>query len=70
MIWKTSKDFLTFRLPIADPETGNILYILNQRQLLRFLLNFVPNLQYFDHLTTSIVEMRVGTFTDIEVIAL
>jgi len=27
----------------------------------------VPNLQYFDHLTTSIVEMRVGTFTDIEV---
>jgi len=55
------------QLPIADPETGNILYILNQRQLLRFLLNFVPNLQYFDHLTTSIVEMRVGTFTDIEV---
>jgi len=55
------------RLPILDPETGNILYILNQRQLLRFLLNFVPNLQYFDHLTSSIAEMRVGTFTDIEV---
>ena len=55
------------RLPIIDPESGNVLYILNQRQLLRFLLNFVPNLQYFDHLTTSIVAAGVGTYTNVKV---
>lgn len=57
----------THRLPIIDPESGNVLYILNQRQLLRFLLNFVPNLQYFDHLTTSIVSAGVGTYTNVKV---
>ena len=55
------------RLPITDPDSGNTLYVLNPRQLLRFLLHFVPNLQYFDHLTAPIIEAGVGTFRDIEV---
>ena len=58
-----------FRLSILDPDTGNILYVLSQRELLKFLLHFVPNLQYFDHLIAPIIEVGVGTFTNIKTIS-
>ena len=51
-----------------DPDTGNVLYVLSQRQLLRFLLHFVPNLQYFDHLVAPLCEAGVGTFRSVEVV--
>ena len=57
----------TNKIPIMDPSNGNILYVLNQKPLLRFLLNFVPNLQYFNHLTLSLAEAGVGTLENIEV---
>ena len=44
-----------------------MLYILNQKPLLRFLFHYVPNLQNFEHLTTSIVDAGVGTYDNIEV---
>jgi len=59
----------THRLSILDPDTGNILYVLSQRELLKFLLHFVPNLQYFDHLIAPIIEVGVGTFTNIKTIS-
>lgn len=55
------------RLPIIDPSNGNVLYILNQKPLLQFLFNQVPNLQNFDHLLSSIVDAGVGTFSNIKV---
>ena len=57
----------TNKIPIIDPSNGNVLYVLNQKPLLRFLLNFVPNLQYFHHLSMSVAETGVGTFEDIQV---
>ena len=51
-----------------DPDTGNILYVLSQRQLLRFLLHFVPNLQYFDHLVSPLCDVGVGTFSNVEMV--
>jgi len=53
------------QLPIIEPDTGNLLFIINQRQLLKFLLNFVPNLQYFEHLLTPILDVAVGTFSNL-----
>jgi len=55
------------RLPIIDQSNGNVLYILNQKPLLRFLLHHVPNLENFHNLRASISEADVGTFEDIQV---
>jgi len=55
------------RLPIIDPSNGNVLYILNQKPLLRFLFDQVPHLDSFNHLSISIAEAGVGTFDNIEV---
>ena len=55
------------QLPIIEPDTGNLLFIINQRQLLKFLLNFVPNLQYFEHLLSPITDVSVGTFFNLKV---
>ena len=57
----------TNKIPIMDPDNGNILYVLNQKPLLKFLLNFVPNLQYFDHLSLSLSQAVVGTFQNLQV---
>ena len=57
----------TNKIPIMDPSNGNILYILNQKPLLKFLLTFVPNLQYFDHLSLSLSQAVVGTFQNLQV---
>ena len=55
------------RLPIIDPSNGNVLYILNQKPLLRFLHHYVPNLDNYEHLSMSILDAGVGTFGNIEV---
>lgn len=38
------------RLPVIDPETGNVLYILTHKRILRFLFLYVSNLLKFTHL--------------------
>merc|ERR1719336_2568386 len=56
------------RLPVVDPENGNVLYILNQKPLLRFLYHYVPNLAGSPHLGISIAEANVGSYNDIQTI--
>jgi len=54
------------RLPVIDPETGNVLYILTHKRLLRFLFLYIhdlPKPQYFDK---SICDLNIGTYNDIE----
>jgi len=55
------------RLPVVDPENGNVLYILNQKPLLRFLYHYVPNLAGSPHLGISIAEASVGSYNDIQI---
>ena len=55
------------KIPIMDQTNGNILYVLTQKPLLKFLLHFVPNIQYFEHLTLSLKEAGVGTFDKLQV---
>ena len=33
-----------YRLPVIDPASGNILYVITQKPLLKFLYKFFPNL--------------------------
>jgi len=57
----------TTRIPIIDPGSGNVLYLLGQRALLRFLFQYVPNLAFFHLLSQSIEEAGVGTFQGLQV---
>merc|ERR1711892_525352 len=48
------------RLPVIDPDNGDVVYILNQKPLLKFLFN-VPNLRSSNHLKRSIAQAGVGS---------
>jgi len=54
------------RLPIIDPLNGDIVYILNQKPLLKFLYN-VPNLKNSRHLQMSLAQAGVGSYKNISV---
>ncbi|OQR70954.1 hypothetical protein BIW11_11289 [Tropilaelaps mercedesae] len=56
------------RLPVIDPQTGNVLYVLTHKRILRFL--FLYFFQFYDlphssYLDRSIRELNVGTFENI-----
>lgn len=55
------------RLPVLDAQCGNVLYILTQKPILRFLFYHVPNLPDASYLSDSISELQIGTYNDIEV---
>jgi len=54
------------RLPIIDPANGNVLSILTQKPLVKFLYTFFPNLENVEVLKKSIRVANVGTFHDIK----
>ena len=54
------------RLPIIDPESGNIMSILNQKPLLKFLYN-IPKVRTLNHLKMSIEEAGLGSYENIAV---
>jgi len=54
------------RLPVIEPKTGNILSILNQKYLLKFLYN-IPNVTTLTFLKNSIEEAGLGTYDNIAV---
>jgi len=55
------------RLPVIDLNTGNVLYILTHKRILRFLFLYIGELPKASVLSKSIVELGIGTFEDIEV---
>uniref|UniRef100_A0A8C5EQB3 5'-AMP-activated protein kinase subunit gamma-1 n=1 Tax=Gouania willdenowi TaxID=441366 RepID=A0A8C5EQB3_GOUWI len=54
------------RLPVIDPLTGNTLYILTHKRILKFLKLFVSFLNFF--FFTSNKELNIGTFKNIVVV--
>jgi len=55
------------RLPIIDPELGNVLYILTHKRLLRFLFLYIHDLPKPSYFHQSIDDLGIGTYEDIEV---
>ncbi|XP_003744523.1 5'-AMP-activated protein kinase subunit gamma-2 [Galendromus occidentalis] len=53
------------RLPVIDPQTGNVLYVLTHKRILRFLFLYFYDLPHASYLDTSIRELKVGTFDNI-----
>ncbi|CAB3225098.1 unnamed protein product [Arctia plantaginis] len=54
------------RLPVIDPETGNVLYILTHKRILRFLFLYINELPKPAYLQSKLRDLRIGTLNDIE----
>jgi len=54
------------RLPIVDPK-GNVINIMTQKPLLKFLYQFFPKLKQVTMLQKTVLEAGVGTFANIKV---
>merc|ERR1712142_1300841 len=55
------------RLPIIDNSNGNVLYIMTQKPLIKFLFTFLPNLEKVSLVQKTLSECRVGTYSNIKV---
>ncbi|XP_022645070.1 uncharacterized protein LOC111243559 isoform X2 [Varroa destructor] len=53
------------RLPVIDPQTGNVLYVLTHKRILRFLFLYFYDLPHASYLDQSIQELKVGSFENI-----
>ncbi|XP_040581433.1 5'-AMP-activated protein kinase subunit gamma-1 [Lepeophtheirus salmonis] len=54
------------RLPVIDPKTNNVLYILTHKRLLKFLFLYVHDLPKPSFLAKSVFELKIGTYDNIE----
>ncbi|XP_068627428.1 uncharacterized protein [Battus philenor] len=54
------------RLPVIDHETGNVLYILTHKRILRFLFLYINDLPKPSYLQRKLRDLRIGTLSDIE----
>ncbi|XP_031437572.1 5'-AMP-activated protein kinase subunit gamma-3b isoform X2 [Clupea harengus] len=53
------------RLPVIDPESGNVLHILTHKRILKFLHIFGTMIPKPGFLQKRIEEVAIGTFTDV-----
>uniref|UniRef100_A0A669EFM2 5'-AMP-activated protein kinase subunit gamma-1 n=1 Tax=Oreochromis niloticus TaxID=8128 RepID=A0A669EFM2_ORENI len=56
------------RLPVIDPLTGNTLYILTHKRILKFLKLFVTEMPKPSFLRQTLEELNIGTFKNIAVV--
>jgi len=54
------------RLPVIDPETGNVLYILTHKRILRFLFLYINELPKPSYMSKTLRELRIGSYENIE----
>ncbi|XP_055082676.1 5'-AMP-activated protein kinase subunit gamma-1 isoform X3 [Periophthalmus magnuspinnatus] len=58
--------FKIHRLPVLDPESGDVLHILTHKRILKFLyLYTLPRPRFLDQ---SVLDLGIGTFSDLAVI--
>ncbi|XP_035826788.1 5'-AMP-activated protein kinase subunit gamma-2 [Aplysia californica] len=53
------------RLPVIDETTGNAIYILTHKRILRFLHLYIKELPRPSFMTKSIKELEIGTFSNV-----
>ncbi|KAJ0068425.1 hypothetical protein NL108_008373, partial [Boleophthalmus pectinirostris] len=56
------------RLPVIDPLTGNTLYILTHKRILKFLKLFIAEMPKPSFLGKTLEELNIGTFHKIAVV--
>ncbi|XP_069086592.1 5'-AMP-activated protein kinase subunit gamma-1 isoform X2 [Pleurodeles waltl] len=56
------------RLPVIDPDSGNTLYILTHKRILKFLKLFNDELAKPAFVSKSLEELKIGTYTNIAMV--
>uniref|UniRef100_G1SV35 5'-AMP-activated protein kinase subunit gamma-1 n=1 Tax=Oryctolagus cuniculus TaxID=9986 RepID=G1SV35_RABIT len=56
------------RLPVIDPESGNTLYILTHKRILKFLKLFITEFPKPEFMTKSLQELQIGTYANIAMV--
>ncbi|XKL67653.1 hypothetical protein PGB90_003144 [Kerria lacca] len=56
------------RLPVIDPYTGNVLYILTHKRILRFLFLYINDLPKPSYMNKTISDLKIGTYDNIETV--
>ncbi|KRG01706.1 uncharacterized protein Dmoj_GI10142, isoform E [Drosophila mojavensis] len=54
------------RLPVINPENGNVLYILTHKRILRFLFLYINELPKPAYMKKSLRDLKIGTYDNIE----
>ncbi|XP_055375253.1 uncharacterized protein MAL13P1.304 [Condylostylus longicornis] len=54
------------RLPVIDPLTGNVLYILTHKRILRFLFLYINELPKPSYMQKKLRDLKIGTYNNIE----
>ncbi|CAO1411679.1 unnamed protein product, partial [Diamesa serratosioi] len=54
------------RLPVIDPLTGNVLYILTHKRILRFLFLYINELPKPSYMQKTLRDLKIGTYDNIE----
>ncbi|KHJ99925.1 CBS domain protein [Oesophagostomum dentatum] len=56
------------RLPVLDPRTGNAMFVLTHKRILKFIWTFGQTLFHPDHRTKTPKELNIGTWERIRVV--
>uniref|UniRef100_A0A0B7B2T5 CBS domain-containing protein n=1 Tax=Arion vulgaris TaxID=1028688 RepID=A0A0B7B2T5_9EUPU len=62
---KTLLESHVHRLPVIDETTGNAIYILTHKRILRFLHLYIKELPQPSFMKSSIKDLGIGTFTNV-----
>ncbi|XP_021922684.1 5'-AMP-activated protein kinase subunit gamma-2 isoform X4 [Zootermopsis nevadensis] len=54
------------RLPVIDHKTGNVLYILTHKRILRFLFLYISDLPKPSYMNKTLSELKIGSYDNIE----
>ncbi|XP_027488421.1 5'-AMP-activated protein kinase subunit gamma-1 isoform X1 [Corapipo altera] len=56
------------RLPVIDPDSGNTLYILTHKRILKFLKLFIAEVPKPEFMARTLAELQIGTYSNIAVV--
>ncbi|NWY48054.1 AAKG1 kinase, partial [Pomatorhinus ruficollis] len=56
------------RLPVIDPDSGNTLYILTHKRILKFLKLFIAEVPKPEFMSRTLEELQIGTYSNIAVV--
>ncbi|XP_054706325.1 5'-AMP-activated protein kinase subunit gamma-2-like isoform X2 [Uloborus diversus] len=53
------------RLPVIDPHTGNVLYVITHKRILKFLFLYYHELPHPSYMNKKLGELKIGTYDHI-----
>ncbi|KAH0629166.1 hypothetical protein JD844_011029 [Phrynosoma platyrhinos] len=56
------------RLPVIDPDSGNTLYILTHKRILKFLKLFIAEFPKPEFMSRTLEELKIGTYENIAMV--